>query len=229
MYWLITSVDPFIVYLYNEGITRLATQKFEVPNDSNKDDIQRHLTNFALNNKNKTLITLDGNIPNKMTINDAFKLIVQDKDSLFDKSISDNITVEYLWDQAYRASRDILTAIYPNMHKRYTKTIFKAMGENADTVFPPQFSGLYGIDLILLKNGRYKIFEVNLQPSMTTSSLMDYNVKEAAIREALEITGIRFRPKYFDINTVNMTKYEQFFNNTDYSVEEKRVLLEIID
>lgn len=76
MYWLITSVDPFIAYLYDEGITRLATHKFEIPDDTNKDDIKRHLTNFALNNKNKTIITLDGNITNKMTVNDAFKIIV---------------------------------------------------------------------------------------------------------------------------------------------------------
>lgn len=45
--------------------------------------------------------------------------------------------MDYLWDQAYNATRDVLTAVYPGIYKRYAKILIKSMGKDAETVFPP--------------------------------------------------------------------------------------------
>lgn len=46
---LVTSVDPFIVYLYDEGIGRFASSEYVAPNATNYLDKHVHLTNFAVN------------------------------------------------------------------------------------------------------------------------------------------------------------------------------------
>ena len=45
---LVTSVDPFIVYLYPEGLGRLARSKYEYPTQQNSKNDSIHLTNTAL-------------------------------------------------------------------------------------------------------------------------------------------------------------------------------------
>lgn len=49
VYVLITSVKQLRVYIYNEGIVRLATEKYEQPDESNIDNMFMHLTNYSIN------------------------------------------------------------------------------------------------------------------------------------------------------------------------------------
>jgi tubulin polyglutamylase TTLL4 len=52
VYVLVTSFDPLRVYVYNEGLTRFATEKYTLnPNDLKKKFI--HLTNFSVNKKSE--------------------------------------------------------------------------------------------------------------------------------------------------------------------------------
>ena len=58
IYVLITSViSPMTIYLYNDGLVRLASQKYE--HNKNFDDAFTHLTNYSLN-KNNTLLERNG-------------------------------------------------------------------------------------------------------------------------------------------------------------------------
>ena len=49
IYVLVFGVDPLRIYLYNEGLARLATEKYEAVNNNNMTDICMHLTNYAVN------------------------------------------------------------------------------------------------------------------------------------------------------------------------------------
>lgn len=49
IYALVTSVDPYILYIYEEGLGRFATEKFIKPNITNKNHAKMHLTNFSIN------------------------------------------------------------------------------------------------------------------------------------------------------------------------------------
>lgn len=46
LYVCVPSYRPLVIYLYNEGLARFATEKFSL---DNLNDRFRHLTNFALN------------------------------------------------------------------------------------------------------------------------------------------------------------------------------------
>lgn len=59
IYVLITSVDPFIFYIYNEGLGRFATRKYHKPTMRNKKLKKMHLTNFSINASSDTFVNPD--------------------------------------------------------------------------------------------------------------------------------------------------------------------------
>jgi len=52
MYVLISSLDPLIVYLHDEGLARFCTEDYQKPNNSNINNSFIHLTNYSLNKNN---------------------------------------------------------------------------------------------------------------------------------------------------------------------------------
>jgi|TARA_B110001450_G_C17636756_1_gene487513 tubulin polyglutamylase TTLL6/13 len=60
IYVYVCGIDPLRVYMYEEGLCRLSTVKYQPPNHSNLSNLYMHLTNYAINKfhkdyeKNKT-------------------------------------------------------------------------------------------------------------------------------------------------------------------------------
>lgn len=54
IYILVSSFDPLRVYIYNDGLVRFATEKFEEP--TKKQSRFMHLTNYSVNKKSKNYI-----------------------------------------------------------------------------------------------------------------------------------------------------------------------------
>lgn len=51
IYVLVTSINPLKIYIYEEGLTRFATEPYNI--DKNDLNVFTHLTNFSINKKNK--------------------------------------------------------------------------------------------------------------------------------------------------------------------------------
>lgn len=49
---MIAGCDPLRVYIYNEGLVRFATEKYEPIDEENIDNMYMHLTNYAINKDN---------------------------------------------------------------------------------------------------------------------------------------------------------------------------------
>ena len=59
IYVAVTSIEPLRIYVYEEGLTRFATEKYQPPLEKNDDINNRegkfcHLTNYSINKFNKT-------------------------------------------------------------------------------------------------------------------------------------------------------------------------------
>jgi tubulin polyglutamylase TTLL6/13 len=50
---LVLSVDPLRIYLFKEGLARFSTDPYQAPSKKNLDNLFMHLTNYAINCKNK--------------------------------------------------------------------------------------------------------------------------------------------------------------------------------
>ena len=53
IYVLVLSVDPMRIYLFKEGLSRFSTDKYKQPTKKNMNNMFMHLTNYAINAKNK--------------------------------------------------------------------------------------------------------------------------------------------------------------------------------
>lgn len=66
IYVAVTSINPLRIYMYDEGLTRFATTKYEPPreddNVNNKQGKYTHLTNYSINKNNKVGYIQNGGI-----------------------------------------------------------------------------------------------------------------------------------------------------------------------
>uniref|UniRef100_A0AAR2L168 Tubulin tyrosine ligase-like family, member 7 n=1 Tax=Pygocentrus nattereri TaxID=42514 RepID=A0AAR2L168_PYGNA len=53
IYILVTSCDPLRIFLYNDGLVRMGTEKYHTPNESNLNQLYMHLTNYSVNKHNE--------------------------------------------------------------------------------------------------------------------------------------------------------------------------------
>ena len=63
VYVLITSLDPWRIYVYDEGLARFASEPYNTPNPTNssaenqsKHNKFAHLTNYSINKKNEKYV-----------------------------------------------------------------------------------------------------------------------------------------------------------------------------
>lgn len=56
IYVLIKSLSPLKIFRYSEGLSRLSTHQYESPNNSNKKNMNVHLTNYAINKLNPAYV-----------------------------------------------------------------------------------------------------------------------------------------------------------------------------
>jgi hypothetical protein len=59
IYAMVTRVDPLTVYVYDEGIARLATVKYQRPTAANLNQKTMHLTNYSLNKRGADFVNTE--------------------------------------------------------------------------------------------------------------------------------------------------------------------------
>ena len=56
IYVLVSGVDPLRLFVYKDGLTRLATEPYQGVNNYNIEDVCMHLTNYAVNKDSSNFI-----------------------------------------------------------------------------------------------------------------------------------------------------------------------------
>uniref|UniRef100_A0A3B4EQR9 Tubulin tyrosine ligase-like family, member 6 n=1 Tax=Pundamilia nyererei TaxID=303518 RepID=A0A3B4EQR9_9CICH len=56
VYVLVTSCDPFSIFMFKEGLVRFCTTKYSEPMLSNVDDVCMHLTNYSINKHSENFV-----------------------------------------------------------------------------------------------------------------------------------------------------------------------------
>lgn len=56
IYIFLCGVEPLRIYMFNEGLSRFATETYVAPNNNNLDNLYMHLTNYAINKTNSKFI-----------------------------------------------------------------------------------------------------------------------------------------------------------------------------
>ncbi|CBY37805.1 unnamed protein product, partial [Oikopleura dioica] len=172
LYVAVTCYDPLIIYLYEEGMARFATIKYETSLKSIKNQWM-HLTNYSINKKNPEFVRCE----------DAEQEDYGNKWTL-------GALLRYLRDDGIDTA-----ALMSRIEQVVIKTIISVEGQIAAAckTFVP-FRGncaeLYGFDVLIDDTLKPWILEVNLSPSLATDAPLDLKLKSHVIADFLNLMGV---------------------------------------
>ncbi|CAL5981057.1 Tubulin_tyrosine ligase [Hexamita inflata] len=183
IYLLITSIDPLIAYVYDDGYAKLASKLYQLPTDENKDMLDMHLTNRGFNEKNwvrKPCWLLKDQLA-FISYKEALNYLFTDQSQfstdvqLHLKDYSKQQFVDYFHSKLKQTIKQLLLATYEGLVNEVTNRKFYAR---------------FGADVMLMRNGEFKIIEVNRRPYQARLCPIEFLTAPKLIMEELNIVGI---------------------------------------
>ncbi|XP_063432391.1 tubulin polyglutamylase ttll6-like isoform X18 [Mytilus trossulus] len=170
LYVLVTSCDPFRIFLFNDGLARFATNKYVEPSHNNIDNVFMHLTNYAINKHSEDFVR-DDEAGSKRRISTINRFL---KDKGYD--------IDKMWTEI----DDVVIKTLISAH-----SILK---HNYRTCFPNHVKGsacfeILGFDILLDRKLRPQVLEVNHSPSFNTDSELDREIKGALVVDSLNLVN----------------------------------------
>ncbi|XP_060790619.1 tubulin polyglutamylase TTLL5 isoform X3 [Neoarius graeffei] len=171
LYVLVTSYDPIVIYVYEEGLTRFATVKYDHAVKNIKNQFM-HLTNYSVNKKSSDYVSCDDpeveDYGNKWSMSAMLRYLKQEgKDTaLLMRQIEDLIIKAVL-------SAELQIATACKMFVPHRNNCFE----------------LYGFDVLIDSNLKPWLLEVNLSPSLACDTPLDLKIKASMISDMFSLVG----------------------------------------
>lgn len=189
LYVCVTCIDPLLIYLYEEGLVRFATVKYDSSN-KNLWNPCMHLCNYSINKYHTDYIKCDdpnaGNIGHKWTLSALLKHLRKQGRNTTQLMAS----VEDLVIKSVLSSAQTITS--------------------AARAFVPNFFNcfeLFGYDILIDDTLKPWLLEINLSPSLGCDSPLDARVKSALIADTLTLVGLPAVPASGKVdNNINSLK-----------------------
>nr|XP_057947118.1 tubulin polyglutamylase TTLL5 isoform X2 [Doryrhamphus excisus] len=172
LYVLVTSYDPLLIYVYEEGLARFATVKYDRTAKNIKNTFM-HLTNYSVNKKSSDYVSCDDpeveDYGNKWSMSAVLRYLRHEgKDTtLLMRQVEDLIIKAVLSAEMHIAS--------------------------ACKTFVPHLTNcfeLYGFDVLIDSNLKPWLLEVNLSPSLACDAPLDLKIKASMIADMLSLVGL---------------------------------------
>ncbi|XP_053703538.1 tubulin polyglutamylase ttll6 isoform X1 [Synchiropus splendidus] len=171
IYVLVTSCDPFRIFMFEEGLVRFCTNKYNEPTHCNVEDVCMHLTNYSINKHSQNFIR-DEDIGSKRklsTLNKHLDMLRCDTDKM--------------WTDIEDVIIKTLISAHPVLKHNY-RTCFPNHTANSACF------EILGFDVLLDHRLKPWLLEVNHSPSFTTDSQMDREVKDALLYDTLVLINL---------------------------------------
>ena len=173
IYVLVYGCDPYRIYMYKEGLARLATEQYTPPTGSNMENLYIHLTNYAINKDNE----------NFLFNTDADKADIGHKRSLdfvwryIDQHGGDSKTVR---NEIKKCIIKAFCAVQPWLAHVYRSCQPNDMCNN-------KCFELLGFDILLDHKLKPWLLEVNHAPSFSTDTPFDLKIKSALLTDTFHL------------------------------------------
>ncbi|XP_005993927.1 tubulin polyglutamylase TTLL7 [Latimeria chalumnae] len=180
IYILVTTCDPLRIFLYNDGLVRMGTEKYHPPNDSNISQLYMHLTNYSVNKHNE-------NFERDETADRGSKRSIR----WFTEFLQTNdYDVMKFWNDVSELVVKTLIVAEPHVLHAY-RMCRPGQPPGSDSVC---FEVL-GFDIILDRKLKPWLLEINRAPSFGTDQKIDFDVKNGVLVNALRLLNIRASDK----------------------------------
>jgi tubulin polyglutamylase TTLL5 len=174
LYVAVTSYDPLIIYLYEEGLTRFCTIKYDTKNPTASRNLRMHLTNYSLNKKSMDYVRCDN--PD-----------VED----YGNKWSMSAMLRYLRESGIDTS-ELCSRIEDVIIKSIISVELPVA--TATKMFVPNPRGncveLYGFDILVDDQLKPWVLEVNLSPSLATDAPLDLKIKANCMADWMNLAGL---------------------------------------
>ncbi|CAF1350883.1 unnamed protein product [Adineta ricciae] len=180
IYALVTSCDPLRLFIFNNGLVRMSTEKYEAANRKNASHLYMHLTNYSVNKYN-----VDYEIS---------------KSSTNAENTGSKRSLKYLFDYL-RTQKEDANKLWKDIQNVVIKTVFLAQPHlfNAYRMCRPGASPssesvcfeLLGFDILIDQELKPWVLEVNRCPSFGTNEQIDFDIKMKLLLDTFEL--LRFR------------------------------------
>lgn len=185
VYVLVTSFDPLILYVYEDGLVRFATSLFS-KKKGNLSNIFAHVTNFSINKNSPSYQDCDDDGKGSKWSFEKLKLKYEEL----------GISFDYIFNQI----KDIAIKTCISVEHEMLLPINKCY-EHRRNCFE-----LYGFDILIDNNLKAWLLEVNVSPSLQTKTFVDKKVKFPLIEDILNILGLEaFEIKKKRVSKENIT------------------------
>ena len=179
LYIFVATLEPYTVYIYNDGISRFCSSPYSPPTKETLDDKFSHLTNTAVNAVNKDTSSHE---------------LLQLASTTFEKIKSQDPRGNVLWKKIKDVARLVMLAQYNNivdqvkMQETETKAKQKPPAVPLASVpFMKKFFHLIGIDIMLNDNCDPVILEMNDRPSLCVTFDIENEFKTNLLKDVLHL------------------------------------------
>uniref|UniRef100_A0A3P9M480 Tubulin tyrosine ligase-like family, member 4 n=1 Tax=Oryzias latipes TaxID=8090 RepID=A0A3P9M480_ORYLA len=172
IYVYVPCYDPLRIYIFSDGLVRFASCKYSSSMKTLGNKFM-HLTNYSVNKQNAEYQT---NSDDKACQGHKWAL-----KALWQLLGSRGINTTLIWEKIKDIVIKTVIASEPYVHnlmKMHVKS-------------PYSCHELFGFDIMLDENLKPWILEVNISPSLHSSSALDVSIKGQMIRDLLNLAGFR--------------------------------------
>ncbi|XP_036397393.1 tubulin polyglutamylase TTLL5 [Megalops cyprinoides] len=171
LYVLVTSYEPLIIYLYEEGLARFATVKYDRAAKNIKNQFM-HLTNYSVNKKSNDYVSCDDpeveDYGNKWSMSAILRYLKQEgKDTTSLMGQVEDLVIKAV------LSAELHIATACKMFVPHRSNCFE----------------LYGFDVLIDSNLKPWLLEVNLSPSLACDAPLDLKIKASMISDMFSLVG----------------------------------------
>lgn len=180
IYVLITSCDPLRIFLFNDGLVRMSTEKYLPPQESNLSHLFMHLTNYSVNKHNEYYekgASLDSG--SKRSIK-AFNDYLRRND----------YDVALLWKNISEMLVKTLLVAEPHILHAYRMCRPGSSPSQDSVCFE-----ILGFDVLIDRKLRPWLLEINRSPSFGTDEKIDFDIKSALIEDTIKLLNIKMSDK----------------------------------
>lgn len=194
LYVLVLGVDPMRIFLFKDGLARLATQAYCLPNDHNLGNMQMHLTNYAINKNSMAFMKNHAAgadfTGSKRSLKFVLRLL---KNSYKCDTVTLMREIRELTIKTMLCAQPHLSTLYRNHH--------------IDDFENSLSFEILGVDIMIDQNFKPYLLEINHAPSFATDSPLDEKIKGQVIYDTLNLLGLsQKRKKHY--KTINQLKRE---------------------
>ena len=186
MYVLLYGVNPLRIFLFKDGLVRMATEEYVKPTEENIDNLFMHLTNYAINKKNDNFV---------QNVADDSDGDIHD-DGTHKRSITSLIyTLKCMGKPYKKLKQDIddlliktLIVAQPNLSHLYKSC-------QPDDLENQMCFQILGFDVLIDENCKPWLIEVNQSPSFKADSGLDRRIKEKLVSDTLTLLNLSVKRK----------------------------------